>query len=435
MKTKFPFAWLIGLTACLLLVGEVFVVEWGQAGQAAQVAQRDKKPSDALNQVVNQQRKQMTEVLRNAEQEKAQAPDQLEAIKTALRQMAVQRVAPFKAADWKGEELLALIRLYEMGEQYAPAVEAYRLYLKDLRNLNTLAKARIGLLRALLETDQLAEALKTLSETKLDFPGSFNEEMPLRLSLQKDLAVALRERGQVELSLQFAREAYDFTKSPQAMNPRWREVVDPLRPNLAALIVALLEQAGKQKEAGEFHQQVLKTDFDPQSQWRDAYQAELTSARLIGKPVPEVLVPRWLDGQPVKLNELRGKVVLVDFWALWCAPCVAAFPHFREWQTKYAGRGFEIVGVTRFYGRSDEKDDLNREQEWQALLAFKRKHQLSYSCAVGKMDDVTNDERYGVTGLPTTILIDRRGNVREVQRGGGNYRKLAQRIAKLIEEK
>lgn len=423
-------AWLI---TCFLLLGSAQTVQTVRAVQPQ--IQKDKKPSDALNQVTNQQRKRMTEVLRNAEQEKAQAPDQLEVIQTALRQMAVQRAAPFKAADWKGDELLALIRLYEIGEQYAPAVDAYRLYLKDLRNLKALSSARLGLSRALLETDQIAELLKNLSEAKLDFPGNLLEEMPLQISLYKDLAVALRERGQSELSLQFAREAYGFTKSPQAMNPRWREVVDPLRPNLAALIVALLEQVGKQKEAAEFHQQVLKTDFDPQSQWRDAYQAELTAARLIGKPAPAVLVPRWLDGQPVQLSELRGKVVLVDFWAMWCAPCVAAFPHFREWQRQYAGKGFEIVGVTRFYGRSDEKEDLNREQEWQALQTFKRKYQLAYPCAVDKMDDVSNDERFGVTGLPTTILIDRRGNVRELQRGGGNYRKLAQRIARLIEEK
>lgn len=419
--------------ACFLFVGGAYAVWPVRAMQP--LVQKDKKPSDALNQVANQQRKQMNEILRNAEQEKAQDPNQRETIQAALRQMAAQRAAPFKAVDWKGDELLALIRLYEISEQYAPAAEAYRLYLKELRNLNAISSARMGLLRALIETDQINEALKVLTESKLDFLGNFNEGMPPRISLYKDLAIALRERGQLDVSLQFAREAYGFTKGPQAMHPRWRELIDPLRPNLAALIVALLEQTGKPKEAGEFHQQVLKTDFDPQSQWRDAYQAELTATRLIGKPAPDVLVPRWLDGQPVKLSDLRGKVVLLDFWAMWCAPCVTAFPYFREWQSKYAGKGFELVGVTRFYGRSDEKEDLNREQEWQALQAFKRKYQLAYPCAVGKMDDVSNDERYGVTGLPTTILIDRRGNVREVQRGGGNYRKLAQRVAKLIEEK
>jgi thiol-disulfide isomerase/thioredoxin len=429
MKKEFSYVRLILVAACVLLLGTAYVT-W-----PTRAMQQDKKPSAALRQVENQQRKQMEEFLRKDEPGTPRDLNQREAMQTAIRQMAAQRVASFKVADWKGDELVALIRLYELSEQYTPAVEAYRLYLKELRNPNSISKVRLGLLHALIETDQIDEALKTLNEAKLDFLGAFNDDMPLRISLSKDFAVALRERGRFDVSLQFVREAYGFTKLPQAMSPRWRESVDPLRPQLAALIVALLEQTGKQKEASEFHEQLLKTDFNPQSQWRDAYQAELTVARLIGKPAPEVFAPRWLDGQPVKLSELRGKVVLVDFWAMWCAPCVAAFPHFREWQSKYVGRGFEIVGATRFYGRSDEKDDLNREQEWQALQAFKRKHQLSYPCAVGKMDDITNDERYGVTGLPTTILIDRRGNVRELQRGGGNYRKLAQRVAKLIEEK
>jgi thiol-disulfide isomerase/thioredoxin len=429
MKKVFPLGWLLSVAACFLLSGASY------AARPTLMVQQDKKPSAALRQVENQQRKQMEEFLRKDELGSQQDLNQRETMQTAIRQIAAQRVTHFKVADWKGEELVALIRLYELSEQYTHAVEGYRIYLKELRNPNLVSKVRLGLLHALLETDQIAEALKVLSEAKLDFLGNFNEDMPLRISLSKDFAVALRERGQFDVSLQFVREAYGLTKLPQAMSPRWREAVEPLRPQLAALIVALLEQTGKQKEAGEFHQRVLKTDFDPQSQWRDVYQAELTAARLIGKPAPEVSALRWLDGQPVRLRELRGKVVLIDFWAMWCAPCVAAFPHFREWQSKYAGKGFEIVGVTRFYGRSDEKDDLNREQEWQALQAFKRKHQLSYPCAVGKMDDITNDELYGVTGLPTTILIDRRGNVRELQRGGGNYRKLGQHVAKLIEEK
>ena len=128
------------------------------------------------------------------------------------------------------------------------------------------------------------------------------------------------------------------------------------------------------------------------------------------------MAARWLDGSPETkskpLAELRGKVVLLDFWAMWCGPCAAAFPHFREFQAKYGGKGLEIIGVTRFFGRSDGVEDLSREQEWKALLTFKTKHRLNYPLVVGKLDDITNDERYGIAALPTIVLIDRRGNIR-----------------------
>jgi hypothetical protein len=106
----------------------------------------------------------------------------------------------------------------------------------------------------------------------------------------------------------------------------------------------------------------------------------------------------------------------------------------REFQTKYAGKGFEVIGVTRFYGRSDSEEDLSREQEWKSLQNFKGKHKLGYSIAVGKLDDPTNDDRYGIAGLPTVILIDRRGNVRQIKRGAGEYRKLEKQIETLVNE-
>ena len=49
------------------------------------------------------------------------------------------------------------------------------------------------------------------------------------------------------------------------------------------------------------------------------------------------------------LNQYKGQVVLLDFWAVWCGPCIATFPHLREWQEKYSARGLVIIGMTRHY--------------------------------------------------------------------------------------
>lgn len=404
-------------------------------------AQQDKRPSDALRQVNNQQRKLAEEAARKfTEARRKGAPtsaqtEEREAMQETVRQVAIQRAAPFKASDWKGEEVLALIQLYQLGEQYPQTIEACRLFLKEPSDLETISNVRLTLLRALIETGRIDEAVKSLNETRAFFTGRNDFSLPARIGAYKSLAEVLRARGQSEDALRFARDAYGYAQGMLAEETRWRESVEPLRASLAALIVVLLEQSGKQKEAGEFHQRVLKEDFDAPSPARDAYQAELRATRLIGTAAPELTAARWLENGPLKLSDLRGKVVLLDFWAMWCAPCVAAFPHYRKLQSDYAAQGFQVIGVTRFFGRSDEKDDLNREQEWQALQAFKRKHQLNYPLVAGKLDDVADEERYGVTGLPTAILIDRQGRVRELRRGGGNYRQLARRVARLLEEK
>jgi thiol-disulfide isomerase/thioredoxin len=182
------------------------------------------------------------------------------------------------------------------------------------------------------------------------------------------------------------------------------------------------------------HQSVLKYDFKNQPSLRTFYDAELAAARLIGNPAPELVIERWLDSEPRTLADLRGKVVLLDFWAMWCGPCIAAFPYFRELQSKYGEQGLTLIGVTRFYGRSDNEDELPREQEWKSLQNYKSRHQLKYPFAVGKMDDVTNEERYGVAGVPTVFLLDRRGNVRHIKRGVGEYRKLERQIKRLLDE-
>ncbi len=117
---------------------------------------------------------------------------------------------------------------------------------------------------------------------------------------------------------------------------------------------------------------------------------------LVGKHAPEFALED-LHGTRVDLAGDRGKVVLLNFWATWCAPCKVEMPQFMEWQKEYGPRGLVVIGVS-----IDDNAAPAR--------AFVEKLHLNYPVVMG---NAKLGARYGgVLGVPVTFLIDRTGMVR-----------------------
>lgn len=351
-----------------------------------------------------------------------------------LRRIAAERAAGFKIADWKGEELLALAALYQAAENHSATIETLRAALKEDPKSRRSLDVQLSLARALIDAEQFLEAEKILTGMQFArFP--FRDAPALaatKMSLYKDLALAWRDLGQIERAVQISKEG--IALAGPAIQNRLNEPARRDQLSLVALFVALNEGRGRKKEVEEFHKIFLARDLKEQPQMQSFYESELAAAQLIGKPAPELTVNRWLSDDPKSLAQYRGKVVLLDFWAMWCTSCLGDFPPLAAFQKKFGSKGFEIIGVTRFFGRSDKEEDLSREREWKSLNEFKSKTRLDFPIAVGKIDDPTNDERYGIAGMPTLVLIDRRGNVRYIKRDTGGYRNLEKRIEKLVNE-
>lgn len=137
---------------------------------------------------------------------------------------------------------------------------------------------------------------------------------------------------------------------------------------------------------------------------------------LIGKPAPEIAVASWINAEPSSLAELRGQVVVLEFWATWCKPCHEMFPKMKELHEAHSGRGLRILALTRHY-LAYGGDSNSREEELGLIRQFVAERDIAFP--VGVSEDERTQSLYGATGLPAIALIDRRGVVR-YRFGGGD---------------
>lgn len=130
---------------------------------------------------------------------------------------------------------------------------------------------------------------------------------------------------------------------------------------------------------------------------------------LLGNEAPEISVKEWLVGEPTSLATLRGRVVLLEFWATWCKPCQEMFPKLNELYKIENSRGLEVIALTRHYmayGGTEE----SRNEERGLMLGMV--NQLNVGFRVGIAEDERLQAVFGANGLPTLVLIDRKGIVK-----------------------
>jgi thiol-disulfide isomerase/thioredoxin len=121
-----------------------------------------------------------------------------------------------------------------------------------------------------------------------------------------------------------------------------------------------------------------------------------TKGQLMGNLAPDFELPA-LDGKNLKLSDLRGKAVLLNFWATYCGPCKIEMPWFVELQKEYGPQGFQIVGVAM--------DDASTED----IAKFAKEMGVNYPILIGK--DSVATSYGGVSVLPTTFFLDRDGRL------------------------
>lgn len=132
---------------------------------------------------------------------------------------------------------------------------------------------------------------------------------------------------------------------------------------------------------------------------------------------PEFLLEN-LDGQKVHSSNFKGKIVLLNFWATWCPPCIEEIPSLKSLHRAYQSEGVEVVGINLDEGSSAR------------VKSFVAKIGIPYPILIGN-DEVTRAFG-GIRGIPTTFLIDRQGRVVKKFMGGRSKRTFEEAIQQLL---
>jgi len=127
-----------------------------------------------------------------------------------------------------------------------------------------------------------------------------------------------------------------------------------------------------------------------------------------------------IDGKTIRLSDYRGKLVLLNFWATWCGPCITEIPRFSSWQTKYGPQGLQVLGVSM-------------DDDAAPVKKFFTKYQLTYPVLMG--DEHLGELYGGVLGLPITYLISPEGKIIARYQGETDLNQMEVRINNLLQSK
>jgi thiol-disulfide isomerase/thioredoxin len=217
--------------------------------------------------------------------------------------------------------------------------------------------------------------------------------------------IAEADRGAFEQSLASLKQAFEHKEKAGAAGRRAAALQTGELTAICDAYYQRLVQADQFETARKAFRLALEHARDPDI--REFIASRLKRLDLVGKPAPPI-AGKDFDGKPFDLASLRGKVVLVIFWASWCLPSAAEADAFQQVIEAYRGRGLEVVGINL-----DCLQDGGQKVETVApnIRRFLLDHNIRWPNLVCRSGSNDHARAYGVTDIPANVLIGRDGTI------------------------
>lgn len=429
----------LALLVLLLIAGQGL----GQSSANGTTDQPDDRPAQALYEEANGY---VGRKYQEFNKQKLAYDQKLEAkTKEEQREVAIKNAALLSSRKrLSPEDLYYLGLLYHLGGNADGVIESMQSFVKKHPDGERSQTARSFLVLYHIKKDQIAEAESVVADYSQHQPQNPEDRYKmefliadafLRAKQYKQMTTHAEQMFEAAKSFAAKRKSEVFKRDELLVKSATMLANAYVRSDRKAAAIETFEQLQRlaiSLPSGNLYKQALLrlANLDPNV---DLLKVVKDSASLPKETPPEIVAVEWMDQQPKKLSDLRGKIVLLDFWAHWCGPCRYTFPNLERWHQKYKNKGLVVLGITNYQGEAEGRR-MTPAEEMVYLREFKKRNRLSYGFAIA--DSHVNDFNYGVFSIPMSFLIDRNGVIRYISPGADDdeIAALGRMIEKLINE-
>lgn len=326
-----------------------------------------------------------------------------------------------------------------VSQQYAVFPGINEALLKNVKSEDSVRTLKLEIAQFALTSGDLAKGEKYASDELLAGAEPLQRGSIESAFSQAYLDVKKTKQGR-DYALRAVKSFGEAQAALPANDPQSTGQAQWILTRYAAVLAPLLYEMKESGDAAQVDALIAdaKTQLPASVDWTDIQAsineslAEIAKEReAFGKPAATWKEHEWLGSSPLSLEGLKGKVVLIDFFATWCKPCIMAFPHIREWQKTYGEKGLVVVGLTTYQGRYEGSIVKPAEELVKLKDDFMKKHEITWPVGVEKNGRQTMLD-YNVQGIPHVVLVDRAGKVQYVKVGATDYDKTERKIQQLL---